>query len=77
MSYLVELGNGTKAWLAVNKTVPEDATVLENRPVIMPNAGKVLRHKETGDISTGHWLKDDSADNWIEIEEPIEEVQNA
>jgi hypothetical protein len=73
MSYLVELENGTKAWLAVNKVVPEDATVLENRPVIMPEQGKVLRHKETGDISTGHWLKDDSADNWEEIDEPQEE----
>lgn len=73
MSYLVELENGTKAWLAVNKVVPEDATVLENRPVIMPEQGKVLRHKETGGISTGHWLKDDSADNWEEIDEPQEE----
>lgn len=74
MSYLVELENGKTAWLAVGKSV-ENAKILEERPMIMPDFGKVLRHKETGDISSGHWLKDDSADNWEEIDEPQEEPQ--
>ena len=74
MSYLVELENGKAAWLAVGKSV-ENAKILEERPMIMPDFGKVLRHKETGDISSGHWLKDDSADNWEEIDEPQEEPQ--
>ena len=74
MSYLVELENGKIAWLAVGKSV-ENAKILEERPMLIPDFGKVLRHKETGDISSGHWLKDDSADNWEEIDEPQEEPQ--
>lgn len=72
MSYLVELENGKTAWLAVGKSA-ENAKILEERPMIIPDFGKVLRHKETGDISSGHWLKGDSADNWEEIDEPQEE----
>lgn len=72
MSYFVELENGKTAWLAVGKSA-ENAKILEERPMLIPDFGKVLRHKETGDISSGHWLKDDSADNWEEIDEPQEE----
>ena len=72
-TYFVRLPNGTTAWLAVGKPVPDGAEIIEVRPVIMPDDGKVLVHKETGDISSGHWLKDDSADNWVEIPEPKEE----
>lgn len=72
MSYLVELENGKTAWLAVGKSA-ENAKILEERPVIMPAEGMVLKHKETGEISYGHWLKDDKADDWEEIDEPQEE----
>ena len=73
-SYLVELENGTKAWLAVGKSA-ENAKIIEERPILMPDFGKVLRHKETGEESSGHWLRgEDSADKWEEIEEPKEEV---
>ena len=69
-SYLVALSNGTKAWLAVGKEVPSDAFILEERPMLIPDFGMVLRNKETGNISTGHWLRgEDSADKWEEIEE--------
>lgn len=68
MSYLVELENGKTAWLAVGKSV-ENVKILEERPMLIPDLGKVLCNKKTGDISAGHWLKDDSADNWEEIEE--------
>lgn len=72
MSYFVELENGKTAWLAVGKSV-ENAKIIEERPMLIPDFGKVLRHKETGDISSGHWLKDDKADDWEEIDEPQEE----
>lgn len=71
-SYLVKLPNGTIAWLAVGKST-DGAEILEERPMLMPDGGKVLRHKGTGDISTGHWLRDGSADDWEEIDEPEEE----
>lgn len=74
-SYFVQLENGTKAWLAAGKDVPDGATVIEVRPILMPDDGMILRNKETGEESTGHWLRgEDSADKWEEIEEPKEEV---
>lgn len=73
-SYFVALSNGTYAWLAVGKPVPADAFITEVRPMIIPGDGMVLRHKETGEESSGHWLRgDDSADKWEEIEEPAEQ----
>lgn len=74
MSYLVEFENGTKAWLAVGKSA-ENAKIIEERPMLIPDFGKVLHNKETGETSSGHWLRDgDSADKWVEIKEPKEEV---
>jgi len=73
-SYFVKLENGTNAWLAVGKEIPDGATIVEERPMVIPDFGKVLQHKETGEISSGHWLRgEDSADKWEEIEEPKEE----
>lgn len=73
MSYLVKLENGTQAWLAAGKEVPAGATVIEERPMLIPDEGKVLRNKETGEISYGHWLRgEDTADKWEEIDEPKE-----
>ena len=72
MSYLVRLENGTKAWLAVGKSA-ENAKVIEERPMLIPDFGKVLRNKETGEISYGHWMRGgDTADKWEEIDEPKE-----
>lgn len=74
-SYFVKTINDVLVWLAVGAEIPEGATVIEERPVIMPAEGKALKHKVTGRISSGHWLRDgDSADKWEEIEEPKEEV---
>lgn len=73
-SYFVRLENGINAWLAVGKEIPDGATVVEERPMIVPDGGMVLRHKTTGEMSSGHWLRgEDSADKWEEIEEPKEE----
>lgn len=69
-SYFVRFANGTTAWLAVGKPVPAGAELVEVRPMIMPDDGMVLRNKETGDISSGHWLRgEDSEDKWSEVEQ--------
>lgn len=77
-SYFVRFENGTTAWLAVGKPAPDNATVLEVRPMIMPDDGMILRHVDTGDESSGHWLRgDDTAESWEEIkEDTINEIHN-
>lgn len=74
MSYFVKVPVNNvivNVWLAVGKEIPEGAVVMEERPMIIPDDGMVLRHVETGKISSGHWLRDgDTADKWEEIEEP-------
>lgn len=71
-TYFVKFENDTYAWLGIDVEIPAGATIIEERPMIMPSDGKVLRHKETGEMSFGHWLQNDSSDNWEEIEEPKE-----
>lgn len=72
-SYFVKFENGTTAWLAVGKPVPDNATIIEVRPILTPDDGMILRNKETGETSAGHWLRgDDTADKWEEIEETQE-----
>lgn len=72
-SYFCRLPNGTTAWLAAGKEPIGE--VLEVRPMIIPDEGMVLRHVDTGEISTGHWLRNgDTADKWEEIDEPKEDV---
>ena len=67
-SYFVKFANGTGAWLAVGKPVPADAELVEVRPMIMPGDGMILRNKETGEESSGRWLRgDDSKDKWEEV----------
>lgn len=74
-SYFVKFANGTSAWLAAGKEPPADAIEVQERPMLMPDDGMVLRHKETGETSSGHWLRNDSADNWEEVPEPKETEQ--
>lgn len=71
-SYFVKFANGITAWLAVGKPVPDGAELVETRPMIMPDDGMILRHKETGEESSGHWLRgDDNEDKWEEV--PVKE----
>lgn len=71
-SYFVKFENGTAAWLAIGKPAPENATIVEVRPMIIPDDGMVLRNKETGEESGGHWLRDgDNEDKWEEV--PVKE----
>ena len=72
-SYFVKFANGTSAWLAVGKPVPVDAELVEVRPMIIPGDGMILRHKETGEESSGHWLRgDDDKDKWEEVPATVE-----
>ena len=72
-SYFVKFANGTNAWLAVGKPVPADAELVEVRPMIMPGGGMILRNKETGEESSGHWLRgDDDKDKWEEAPATVE-----
>ena len=72
-SYFVKFANGTSAWLAVGKPVPADAELVEVRPMIIPGDGMILRNKETGEESSGHWLRgDDSKDKWEEVPATVE-----
>lgn len=70
-SYFIKTINDVLVWLAVGKEVPAGATVIEERPMIMPDDGMALKHKATGEISYGHWLKDGSAEDWKEVEYEI------
>ena len=72
-SYSAKFANGTNAWLAVGKPVPADAELVEVRPMIMPGDGMILRNKETGEESSGHWLRgDDDKDKWEEAPATVE-----
>lgn len=72
-SYFVRFENGTTAWLAVGKPAPADAEILEVRPMLIPDDGMILRNKETGEESSGHWLRNgDSADKWEDAPELAE-----
>ena len=72
-SDFVKFANGTSAWLAVGKPVPADAELVEVRPMIMPGDGMILRNKETGEESSGHWLRgDDDKDKWEEVPATVE-----
>jgi len=75
MSYFVKFENGTSAWLAAGKEVPAEAISSEERPMLFPEEGMVLRHKENKEFSTGHWLRNETADAWEEISD--EEYQAA
>lgn len=79
MSYFVKVPHGDvliNVWLSAGKKIPEDAVVMEERPMLMPDFGKILRNKETGVESTGHWLReDDSAEKWEEIDELKENME--
>jgi len=76
MSYFVKVPVNNvivNVWLAAGKEIREGAVVMEERPMLMPDDGKMLRNKNTGEISSGHWLRDGVAEDWEEIEEPKEE----
>ena len=66
-SYLVELENGTQAWLSVDKEIPEGATIIEERPMLIPSEGMVLHKLGTDEYSYGVWLKYSTVEEYEEI----------
>ena len=66
-TYFVKFSDGKSAWLAPDKEIPKDIDDKELRIMLFPTEGKVLKHKTTGEISNGLWLKDTTEDDYIEI----------
>lgn len=66
---------GTAVWLSHTIPVEEVENIgsKELRPMLLPDAGKVLRNKHTGEIAEGGWLRDSKAEDWEEIDRPEEE----
>ena len=73
MSYLVKLENGTNAWLAAGKEIPAGATIVEERPMLIPAEGMFVKHKVTGAVVGAHWLREGSIEDFEEVPEPKEE----
>lgn len=67
ISYLVKLNDGKQAWLSVDREVPEGATIIEERPMLIPSEGMVLHKKGTNEYSSGTWLRDSTIDDWEEV----------
>ena len=67
ISYFVELENGTKAWLSIDKEVPEGATIIEERPMLIPSEGMVLHKIGTDEYCDSVWLKDSTIEDYAEI----------
>lgn len=67
ISYLVKLENGKQAWLSVDKEVPSGATIIEERPMLIPAQGMMLHKKGTDTYSASTWLKDSVKEEWEEI----------
>ena len=69
-SYFVKYENGTSAWLAVGITPQGDILSTEERLMLFPDEGKVLRKKGTeAEYSQGLWLKDSKEEDWEEVSE--------
>lgn len=69
----ITIKDGVKGIYAVHDSAPDGVEILETKDVLIPDEGKALKHKVTGVISSGHWLREGSADDWEEIEEPKEQ----
>jgi hypothetical protein len=74
-SYLVKLENGKQAWLSVDKEVPSGATIIEERPMLIPAQGMVLHKKGTDIYSLSTWLRGSTIEEWEEItQEAYDEI---
>lgn len=71
-TYFIKFEDGKSAWLAPDKNIPDGIIDKELRVMLFPADGKVLKHKETGEITDAIWLKDTKAEDYIEIDRPEE-----
>lgn len=70
MSYFVKYENGTSAWLAVSVVPQGDILSKEERPMLFPDEGKILKKKGAeAEYSQGLWLKDSKEEDWEEVSE--------
>ena len=74
-SYFIKTINYVLVWLAVGSEIPEGAIIVEERPVIIPAEGMLLRNKKNGRVLGAHWLREGSAEDYEEIPEPKEEAE--
>lgn len=63
-TYIGTLNNVKGFWCG---EAPEGATIVEERPVLIPSDGMVLHKIGTDEYSYSTWLKDSTADEWEEI----------
>ena len=66
-SYLVKLNNGSQAWLSINNEVPNDATIIEERPMLISSENMILHNINTNEYTNGIWLKDSVKEDWEEM----------
>lgn len=65
---------GIAAWLAIGIS-PDDyinVGTSEERLIYFPDEGKVLHNKETEEVTTSCWIKEEDLSKWEEIDKPIE-----
>lgn len=61
-----------EAWLGTHDSIDNypNAEVIEERPMVFPDEGKILRSKKTGRLCKGFWVQtDDELNYWEEIDE--------
>jgi hypothetical protein len=61
-----------KAWLGIYDSIDNypNAEIIEERPMVFPDEGKILRSKKTGRLCKGFWVQtDDELNYWEEIDE--------
>lgn len=73
-TYFIER-NGFNIWLAQGIEPLETDTVIETRPMMLADEGKVLKDKD-GNMFNAIWIKDNSKE-YIEVDEPVEEEEDA
>lgn len=72
-TYFVKFEDGKAAWLSPDKEIPDGVIDKELRVMLFPDYGKVLKHKATGEISDGIWLKDTATNDYEEIDRPTDQ----
>lgn len=61
-----------EAWLGIYDSIDNypNAEIIEERPMVFPDEGKILRSKKTGRLCKGFWVQtDDELEKWEEVDE--------
>ena len=68
----IEKERSCDAWLGIYDSIDNypNAEIIEERPMVFPDDGKILRSKKTGRLCKGFWVQtDDELNYWEEIDE--------